>query len=49
MSTISDFLNSKVLFVTGATGFAAKALVEKVLREAPEIGRLYLMIRPRRR
>ncbi|MBB28231.1 MAG: hypothetical protein CME25_04935 [Gemmatimonadetes bacterium] len=49
MSTISDFLNGKVLFVTGATGFAAKALVEKVLREAPEIGRLYLMIRPRRR
>jgi nucleoside-diphosphate-sugar epimerase len=49
MRSISNFLSGKILFVTGATGFAAKALIEKVLREAPEIGQIYLMIRPRRR
>jgi nucleoside-diphosphate-sugar epimerase len=49
MSSISEYLKGKTLFVTGATGFAAKALVEKVLWEEPEIGRIYLMIRPRSR
>ena len=35
-------------FLTGATGFVAKGLVEKLLRSAPEVRRIYLLIRPTR-
>ncbi|MDP6041803.1 MAG: SDR family oxidoreductase, partial [Candidatus Latescibacteria bacterium] len=49
MSTIIPFLNRKVFFITGATGFLGKGLVEKLLRHAPDIGRIYLMVRPRSR
>lgn len=49
MIKIADFLRGKTLFITGSTGFVAKGLVEKVLCCAPEVGRLYLLIRPRRR
>ena len=49
MSTIIPFLNQKVVFITGATGFLGKGVVEKLLRHAPDIRRIYLMIRPRHR
>ncbi|MSS72944.1 MAG: hypothetical protein EXS64_15845 [Candidatus Latescibacteria bacterium] len=49
MTKIADFLRGKTLFITGSTGFVAKGLVEKILFSAPEVGRLYLPIRPRRR
>ncbi len=49
MSVVIPFLNHKVLFVTGATGFLGKGLVEKILRHVPDIGRIYLMVRPRSR
>ena len=48
MSTIAEFLSGKRLFVTGSTGFLGKGLVEKILSDIPDVGRLYLMIRPRR-
>ncbi|MDA0746897.1 MAG: SDR family oxidoreductase, partial [bacterium] len=38
-----------MLFLTGATGFLAKGLLEKTLRNAPEVKRIYLFIRPRGR
>ncbi len=46
---IREYLAGKTLLVTGSTGFLAKAIVEKILFEAPDVGRLYLLIRPRRR
>lgn len=49
MSVVIPFLSRKVLFVTGATGFLGKGTVEKILRHAPEVGRVYLMVRPRSR
>jgi nucleoside-diphosphate-sugar epimerase len=49
MTRIADFLRGKALFITGSTGFVAKGLVEKILCQAPEVGRLYLLIRPKRR
>lgn len=49
MIKIADFLRGKTLFITGSTGFVAKGLVEKILSCAPEVGRLYLLIRSRRR
>ena len=45
-SSIADFYNGRSVFITGATGFMGKVLVEKLLRSCPEIGRLYLLMRP---
>ncbi len=44
---IADRLAGESIFVTGSTGFLAKVFVEKLLRAVPEIGQLFLLIRPR--
>lgn len=46
MFSIQDFYANRSVFITGATGFVGKVLVEKLLRSCPEIGCLYLLIRP---
>jgi len=46
---IRKFFAGKGVLVTGSTGFLAKALVEKILRDLPETGMIYLLIRPRPR
>ncbi|CAO2823260.1 unnamed protein product [Amaranthus hypochondriacus] len=43
--SISEFLRNKTILITGATGFIAKILVEKILRIQPNIEKLYLLIR----
>ncbi|HSR69068.1 MAG TPA: AMP-binding protein [Acidobacteriota bacterium] len=48
MGTISDYLSGKTLFITGSTGFLGQALVEKLLWSAPEVRRIYLLIRPKK-
>ncbi|KAH9326783.1 hypothetical protein KI387_006961, partial [Taxus chinensis] len=42
---IVDFLKDKNLFITGATGFLAKVLTEKILRMQPQVGKLFLIIK----
>lgn len=42
---IVDFLKDKNLLITGATGFLAKVLIEKILRMQPDVGKLFLIIR----
>lgn len=42
---IVKFLRGKKFFVTGATGFLAKVLIEKILRTEPEVGKMYLLIK----
>ncbi|MCY3021398.1 MAG: fatty acyl-CoA reductase, partial [Planctomycetota bacterium] len=37
----------KGVLLTGSTGFLAKAVVEKLLRDLPEVGQVYLLIRAR--
>ncbi len=49
MSEIVTYLRGKTLLITGATGFLAKAVVEKILRCAPDVGRVYLVVRSRRK
>ncbi|KAK9079151.1 hypothetical protein SSX86_000821 [Deinandra increscens subsp. villosa] len=43
--SIVDFLENKVVLITGATGFLAKIFVEKILRVQPNVKKLYLLIR----
>ncbi|KAH0659607.1 hypothetical protein KY289_028355 [Solanum tuberosum] len=42
--TIEQF-QGKTILITGATGFLAKILVEKILRVQPNVKKLYLLIR----
>lgn len=44
---MEEFYGQNVCFVTGATGFVGKVLVEKLLRWQPHGPPLYLLIRPR--
>src|SRR5262245_57367295 len=39
-------LRGKTVLLTGGTGFFGKVVVERLLRCAPEIGCIYLLIRP---
>ena len=48
MNRITEALEQKVIFITGATGFLGQPLVEKILRVAPGVKRIYLLIRPKR-
>ncbi|KAK1435079.1 hypothetical protein QVD17_00839 [Tagetes erecta] len=45
LGNIVDFLENKVMLITGATGFLAKIFVEKVLRVQPNVKKLYLLVR----
>ena len=43
---LREYFAGKDMLVTGATGFVARVLIEKVLRDLPEIGRIHVLIRP---
>ncbi|KAF8013039.1 hypothetical protein BT93_I1031 [Corymbia citriodora subsp. variegata] len=42
---IINFLERRNFHITGATGFVAKVLVEKILRVNPNVGKIYLLIK----
>jgi fatty acyl-CoA reductase len=44
--SIVEFYENRSVFITGATGFMGKVLVEKILRSCPGLERLYLLMRP---
>ena len=45
MAGIAQSLRGKRIFITGATGYLGRVLVEKLLWSAPEVGKLLLLIR----
>ncbi|KAK9128285.1 hypothetical protein Syun_017082 [Stephania yunnanensis] len=42
---IVRFLKGKCFLITGATGFVAKVLIEKILRTVPDVGKIYVLIK----
>ncbi|XP_074312156.1 alcohol-forming fatty acyl-CoA reductase-like [Silene latifolia] len=44
-ANMAEFLGNKTILITGATGFIAKILVEKILRVQPNVRKLYLLVR----
>lgn len=44
-SSIENYYADKTIFITGATGFLGKVLIEKLLRSCPEIKKIYVLVR----
>lgn len=47
MESIEDFYTNKNVFITGATGFLGKVLLEKLLRSCQGIKTIYVLARAR--
>lgn len=47
-SQVQAFYSGKNIFITGGTGFVGLCLVEKILRSIPDIGKIYLLMRPKK-
>lgn len=45
---IREIYKDKTIFITGATGFIGKVLIEKLLRSCPDLKMIYVMLRPKR-
>ncbi|XP_057659739.1 putative fatty acyl-CoA reductase CG8306 [Diorhabda carinulata] len=45
---VVEFFEGKTIFVTGATGFIGKVLIEKLLRSCPGIKQIYVLLRPKK-
>ncbi|XP_043477414.1 fatty acyl-CoA reductase wat-like isoform X1 [Leptopilina heterotoma] len=47
-SDVTEFYSNCNIFITGGSGFIGKLLLEKVLRCFPNMGKLYMMLRPKK-
>lgn len=45
---VADFYRDRSIFITGATGFMGKVLVEKLLRDCGDLDKLYLLVRTKK-
>ena len=45
---MAQYYSGKNLFMTGATGFCGKPIIEKLLRACPDIQGIYCLTRPKK-
>lgn len=45
---IANFFKGKNVFITGATGFLGKILVQKLLRSCPGVSGIYVLVRDKK-
>ena len=45
---IAECFKGRKILITGGTGFMGKVLVEKFLRVLPDVGHIYLLVRPKK-
>ncbi|KAF4530066.1 hypothetical protein B566_EDAN018299, partial [Ephemera danica] len=48
LSPMQRFYSDKSIFLTGATGFMGKVVIEKLLRTCPDIRAIYVLIRQKK-
>ncbi|KAJ8916668.1 hypothetical protein NQ315_000313 [Exocentrus adspersus] len=48
LPTIPEYFAGKTVFMTGATGFIGKVLVEKLLRSCPDVAKIYVLTRAKK-
>lgn len=46
--SIREFFKGRNVFITGATGFMGKVLIEKLVRSCPDIGKICMLVRNKR-
>lgn len=46
---VREFFKDKVVLITGATGFVGKVIVEKILWDLPNVKKIYILIRTRKK
>jgi alcohol-forming fatty acyl-CoA reductase len=46
--SVPEYYAGKNVFITGATGFIGKVLVEKLLRSCPAVKNIYCLTRPKK-
>lgn len=45
---IADFYKEKTIFITGASGFMGKVLLEKLLYSCSDLEQVMILVRPKR-
>ena len=48
MAGVIQFFEGKNIFMTGASGFLGKVLLEKLLRACPDVGNIFVLVRPKK-
>ncbi len=48
MTEVRQFYAGKNIFITGATGFFGKVLIDKLLRCCPKVDKIYCLVRPKK-
>ncbi len=47
-SEIINYYKNKSIFITGATGFLGKVLIEKLLRTCYDVNKIYVLVRSKK-
>jgi thioester reductase-like protein len=48
MAGVVKFFEGQNIFVTGGSGFLGKVLLEKLLRSCPDVGNIFMLVRPKK-
>lgn len=46
--TVKSFYKNKNIFITGGSGFVGVSYIEKILRSIPDVGDIFVLLRPRK-
>lgn len=48
LPSIGEYYAGKNIFLTGASGFIGKVLIEKLLRSCPNVNKIFMLMRPKK-